>query len=242
MGYSGIMSKRKLGYNELVEYISLILIKENRPMMSGEIHKLIINQEEVLTTQGLVPAENYIKTILEAETMHNRKVKKEKNPYLKVKKEGRNIYFYFSDYDDKNFLKERNGNEERMSNIMIQLSNYARNPNEQSKWSNKLKSTWGMNCQFCGLDFKELIQGSHIDSQKIFGFFDEENGIPLCKNCHGLFDSHKITINSEDFSIEYSREIKEKYLRGNLSSELNFPKEIDKNKFRYFLNNRNNNK
>jgi hypothetical protein len=98
-------------------------------------------------------------------------------------------------------LAESAGNDE----VLTAAANRARRAAyvlvRQARFGNDVKKAYGGKCAMCGLGIN-LVQGAHIHPVSALGSHDKVwNGLALCHNHHGLFDSHRLWIDPGSLEV-----------------------------------------
>jgi predicted restriction endonuclease len=119
--------------------------------------------------------------------------------------------------------------------------------NRKANFKNKLMELGFTSCLVCGIKNTKLLQGCHIHDHSKSLNDDINNGVILCKNCHGYFDEVKyfyIDKVEENYIIITKNEINEEFneYHGKIVNELKSLPKIDrylkfkKNEFCYNKN------
>ena len=66
---------------------------------------------------------------------------------------------------------------------------------------------YGLECSFCDITTKEILEAAHIIPYSKNGVDHPENGLILCRNHHRLLDNGLILINPESMELESSEEL-----------------------------------
>lgn len=114
-------------------------------------------------------------------------------------------------FSDKLVVIEKAFEEENITNLFdkkrkkTQTKGTAR-PNAREFRDSVIKR-YGLECSFCDITTKEILEAAHIIPYSKNGVDHPENGLILCRNHHRLLDNGLILINPESMELESSEEL-----------------------------------